>query len=80
MGKNNMRSELKTMSNPKYRGRHVIMIAGKVFAASTGQQAVKIFDKVTKKYAGETPTIAYVPKAETFKVVLENHSAAFSVK
>lgn len=56
---------LKVMSNPKYRGRHLVMIAGKVFAAKTAKEAVRIFDEVTKKYKPQTPTITYIPKAET---------------
>ena len=65
MSRNDMQDELKTITNPKYRGKHVVMIAGKVFAAKTGAQAARLFDRITKKYAGQTPTIAYMPKAET---------------
>ena len=61
---------LKVISNPKYRGRHLVMIAGKVFAAKTGRGAAKIFDRVTKKYINQTPTIAYVPKADTLILCL----------
>ena len=65
MGKNDSMDVLKVMSNPKYRGKHLIMIAGKVFVAKTGREAVRIFNRVTKKYSNQTPTIAYVPKADT---------------
>ncbi len=65
MSKNRSLDTLKIMSNPKYRGMHLVMIADKVFAARTGPQAVRIFDKVTRKYSGQIPTITYIPKADT---------------
>lgn len=52
-------------ANPRYRGKHIIMIAGKVFSARTGRDAAKIFDRVTKKYAKHTPTITYISKEDT---------------
>ena len=55
----------KEFNNPKYKGRHLILIAGKVFSAKTGKEAAKIFDVVTKKYPGKIPTITYIPKNET---------------
>lgn len=61
---------LKVMSNPKYRGRHLVMIAGKVFAAKTAKEAARIFNEVTKKYSRKTPTITYVPKADTLILCL----------
>lgn len=53
------------MSDPAYRGKHVIVIAGKVFTAKTGTQASKILDKLEKKYPKEIPAITYIPKADT---------------
>ena len=53
------------MSDPKYRGKHIIMIAGKVFTAKTGTQANKILDELEKKYPNQTPAITYIPKADT---------------
>ncbi len=61
----NSTDTFKVMSNPRYRGKHLIMIAGKTFIAKNGKEAVKIFDKVAKKYSHHTPTITYVPKADT---------------
>lgn len=49
-------------TNPHYRGKHIVMIAGKIFTAKTGKEASKLFDRATKKYPGKTPTITYVPK------------------
>lgn len=56
---------IQIMSNPAYKGKHIILIAGKLFTAKTGKQASKILDVVEKKYPGETPAITYIPKADT---------------
>jgi len=48
-----------------YRGKHIVMIAGKIFTAKTGKEASKIFDRVTKRYPGKTPSITYIPKEDT---------------
>lgn len=56
--------QLNILRDPRYRGKHIIMIAGKVFTAKTGKEASKIFDKVTKKYPGKSPTITYIPKED----------------
>lgn len=52
-------------TSQRYRGKHVILISGKVFSARTGKEASKIFDRVTKKYPNRTPTITYIPKEDT---------------
>lgn len=51
--------------NPKYRGKHIILAAGKVFSAKTGEEATKILEKIRKKYPDVTPEIAYLPKARS---------------
>ena len=65
MKKSKTTTMLKIMSNPKYKGKHVIVIAGKVFTAKTGRQANKILDKLEKKFPDEVPAITYIPKADT---------------
>jgi hypothetical protein len=65
MSKKSLLDTLKVMSDPKYRGRHLVMIAGKVFAAKSAKEAARIFNKVTKKYSRQIPTITYIPKADT---------------
>ena len=57
-------SMVNIMSNPKYKGRHVIVIAGKIFTAKTGNQASIILDRLEKKYPKEIPAITYIPKAD----------------
>lgn len=57
------------MSDPAYRGKHVIIIGGKVYTAKTGSQANKILDKLEKKYPKEIPEITYIPKADTLILI-----------
>lgn len=49
------------MNDPKYRGYHVVVAAGKVFKAKTGEGASKAFDEVRKKYPKEIPSYTYLP-------------------
>lgn len=51
--------------DPKLKGKHIIMIAGHIFTARTGKDAIKIFNKVTKQYPGQQPTVTYIPKAKS---------------
>ena len=54
------------MRDPRYyKGKHVIVVAGKVFTARTGERASDILDMVGQKYPGETPAITYIPKEDT---------------
>jgi len=53
------------MNDPKYRGYHVIVSAGKVFKAKTGERASKILDEVRRKYPKDIPAITYIPDADT---------------
>lgn len=49
--------------NPRYRGKHVILVGGKIFTANTGEGASEILQKAREKYPSETPEIAYIPAA-----------------
>jgi len=56
-------SMLDVFKNPRYRGKHVIVAAGRVFSAKTGEKASQILSKIRQKYPQETPEITYIPKA-----------------
>lgn len=60
----------KVFENPKLKGKHIIVIAGNIYTASTGKEAVKIFNKVTKQYPGQQPTVTYIPKAESLILII----------
>lgn len=47
--------------NPRYYGKHVILAAGKVYTAKTGEEAAKILQKLEKTHPRVTPEIAYLP-------------------
>lgn len=49
--------------NPRYKGKHVILAAGKVYTAKTGEGASKILEDIRRKYPDVVPEIAYMPKA-----------------
>ena len=51
--------------NPRYRGKHVILAAGKIYTAKTGDGAAEILRKIRKKYPDVTPEVAYLPKAHS---------------
>jgi hypothetical protein len=51
--------------NPRFRGKHVVLIGGKIFTAKTGEGASEILKETREKYPDETPEIAYLPKAQS---------------
>ncbi|MBI4215409.1 MAG: hypothetical protein HY602_01650 [Parcubacteria group bacterium] len=58
------------MNDPKNRGYHIIVTAGKLFKARTGEAASKILDEVQKKYRRDIPEITYIPDADTLILLL----------
>ena len=58
-------SMMDVFKNPRYRGKHVILAAGKIYTAKTGEGASEILKKVRKKHPGITPEVAYLPKAHS---------------
>ncbi|MEK7517613.1 MAG: DUF5678 domain-containing protein [Patescibacteria group bacterium] len=56
--------------NPKYEGKHIIVIGGKVHATKTGMAQVKLLERLIRKYPQEKPSIAYIPDAETLILLL----------
>lgn len=55
---------LQIMCNPRYKGRHVAVIAGRVFTAKTGAEMNRMLDKLEKRYPKQIPAITYIPKAD----------------
>ena len=51
--------------NPRYRGKHIILAAGKIYTAKTGDGAAEILKKLEKKYPDIVPEVAYLPKARS---------------
>lgn len=59
----------KILANPKYKGKHVVVVDNKIFSAVTGQEASRIFKQVVKNYPKKKPTITYIPKEDTLILV-----------
>jgi hypothetical protein len=51
--------------NPRYRGKHVILVAGKVYTAKTGEGAARILKNLEETHPNITPEVAYLPKARS---------------
>ncbi|MBI3290550.1 hypothetical protein HYZ78_04095 [Candidatus Microgenomates bacterium] len=58
-------SMMDIFKNPRYRGKHVILAAGKIYTAKTGEGAAAILKKVREKDPKIRPEIAYLPKAHS---------------
>lgn len=58
-------SMMEIFKNPRYRGKHVILAAGKVYTAKTGDGAAEILRKIRKEFPDVTPEVAYLPKAHS---------------
>lgn len=58
-------SMISILNNPRFQGKHVIVIGGNVYTAKSGARANKLLDKLEKKYPKQTPAITYIPKADT---------------
>ena len=60
----------KAYANPRYRGKRVIIIHGRTFSSAAGRPGFRTLQALLKRYPRETPTIVYVPKADTLILVL----------
>ena len=49
--------------NPKYKGKHILLVEGKILVAGTWKKVSSSLDKVYQQ--GKIPTLTYVPKADT---------------
>jgi hypothetical protein len=56
---------LRIYQNPHYRGKHIIILGGKVYATRTGKAKTQLLNKLLKKYPDYTPTITYIPKVDS---------------
>lgn len=65
MGTKQITTMPEVFKNPRYQGKHIILVKGKLFTAKTGQGAARILKKIRLKYPKSTPEIAYLPKAHS---------------
>lgn len=52
------------LSDPAYKGKHVIVVEGQVFTANTGDGASHILERVRKERPGVIPAVTYIPDAD----------------
>ncbi|MGD9128894.1 MAG: hypothetical protein PVJ09_00150 [Candidatus Woesebacteria bacterium] len=50
--------------NYRYRGKIVVASGGQVFGTKSAERAVKIVERLKRKYPSEVPTITYLPKKD----------------
>ena len=55
--------------NPRYAGKHVIIIGGKVYTTRTGVAASEMLEKLLKKYPNQVPNVTYIPKDDTLILI-----------
>jgi len=60
----------KAYRDPKYSGKHVIAIAGKLYATKTGRASSNLLNKLLAQYPKETPLITYIPTEDTLILIL----------
>jgi len=58
-------SMMDVFKNPRYRGKHIVLAAGKIYTAKTGEGAADILRKIRKIHPDVTPEVAYLPKAHS---------------
>lgn len=49
----------------RYKGKHVMVINDKIFAAKTAQEAKKVWKELREKYPDKMPLVTYIPKADS---------------
>ncbi|MBI5358219.1 hypothetical protein HZB69_01145 [Candidatus Amesbacteria bacterium] len=49
--------------NPKYKGKHLLLVEGKVVVSGNWKKVSSSLDKVYLQ--GKIPTLTYIPKADT---------------
>lgn len=58
-------SMIDIFKNPRYRGKHVVLAAGKIYTAKTGEGIEELLKKLEKKHPKVIPEVAYLPKARS---------------
>ena len=60
----------KVYKDKRYKGKHIIIIGGRIYATKTGRASSELLDKLLKKYPEETPIMSYIPKADSLILFL----------
>ncbi|TSC87787.1 MAG: hypothetical protein G01um101416_312 [Microgenomates group bacterium Gr01-1014_16] len=57
--------------DPRYRGKHIIIMGGKIHATRSGMGSHKHLMRLIKQFPQETPVLTYIPKADTLILLLK---------
>ncbi len=60
----------KVYRDSKYKGKHIVIIGGKIYTTKTGQAKTKLLEKLLKKYPKEIPTITYIPSEDSLILLI----------
>ena len=60
--------------DPKYQGKHIIIIGNKIYAKKAGRQSVIQLERLLKRYPKQTPSITYIPKSDTGEKIFQSVS------
>jgi len=55
---------------PKYKGKHIIIIGGKIYATKSGRANSELLERLLKKYPKKIPTITYIPAEESLILLI----------
>lgn len=55
--------------DPKYGGKHVIVIGEDVYTAKSGKAHNLLLEKLVKRYPDKKPLVMYVPKEDTLILI-----------
>lgn len=63
---------LEASSNPKYKGKQVVVVEKEIHVLTTKsrKERVRLLTSLVKKYPTSTPTIAYIPRDNTLILIL----------
>jgi len=53
----------KALSDPQYKGKHLLLVEGRVIAAGRWKIVSQALDKIVE--SGKTPQLTYIPKSDT---------------
>ena len=63
--KNGHRALERARTNPRYRGKHLVIIENHVYAARSAADAPRLFRRLVRQHPRSTPTLVYIPRADT---------------
>lgn len=62
---------MKRLSQPRYRGKHIVVLGDRIFTSKTGREASILLDKLTERHPGQSVTVSYIPKADALILILK---------